>query len=507
MYWTAPATKENTKLLQDNSFIIPTIASSVAQIPPELHLSLDKRLYAFQKSGVEWLEWHHGTGLVADDMGLGKSCQSLSYLGLHPDCRPAIIVCPASVKLNWEREINLWLGPQSIHMVYGREANVLPKADFYIINYDILAKSIKEKDSKKKVLAKSSWIFELLKMKPKALIGDEIQAIANQSATRTKAFTHLKKHASGIQFIALSGTPIRNKPAEFFTVLNLLNPLKFPNRWKYLHRYCNSKYNGFGWTFDGATNIEELHELVSPLMIRRLKSEVLTELPPKRKILVPLALNETDMEEYVNASLEFQNWLQDHIDKGLQAQTQIDRLKQLVYIAKRNSVVQWIRDYIDSGNKLVVYTYHKVALADLMKEFSTIAVKLDGESSAKEKQAAVDKFQTDSNCKLFIGQIIAAGIGITLTAASAVVFVEFGWSPADHEQAEDRIHRIGQTADSVTAYYLVAPGTIEEDFMALIQTKYDRVKQIVDGQIKQDLFDGRNQTFLNSVLKKYMRSI
>ena len=124
----------------------------------------------------------------------------------------------------------------------------------------------------------------------------------------------------------------------------------------------------------------------------------------------------------------------------------------------------------------------------------------------KDRQDAIDRFQKDGNCKIFIGQILAAGVGITLTAANAVVFIELGaWSPSDYEQAEDRIYRIGQKADSVTAYYLIAPGTIEEDMAILLTEKYKTIKKVLDNKDNQDIFDTKNQdNLLNDILKKFM---
>lgn len=305
-------------------------------------------------------------------------------------------------------------------------------------------------------------------------------------------------------FIALSGTPMRNYPANFFNTLNLINPVLFPNRWKYLFRYCNPKNNGFGWTFTGASNIEELHTKIKPLMIRRLKSEVLTELPPKQKIIVPMELNQIAVKEYIKADKEFIDWLKNHIANGIEAQTQIEKLKQLAYLAKRNAVIQWIKDYLTTDNKLVIFTYHTKVLNDIVSQFKNISVSLDGSTNIKDRQNNVDKFQKNSKIRLFIGQIQAAGIGITLTAANACAFVEFGYSPFDHDQAEDRINRLGQTADSITAYYLLNEQSIETDLMDLLNSKYDNVSKVLDGKSKGDFF---SSSLSLEVVKKYRKKL
>jgi SWI/SNF-related matrix-associated actin-dependent regulator 1 of chromatin subfamily A len=219
--------------------------------------------------------------LLADEMGLGKSIQSLSYLGIHKELRPALVICPASLKINWQREIKKWLNEES-YILTGRKSTVIPDYPFYIINYDILASEIYV--GKKKKLKDDSWIFKLGGLKLKMIIGDEIQAIANNKSIRTRGFVTLRKINKETKFIALSGTPIKNRPSEFFVVLNSLAPTIFPNRWKYLNEFCDPTHNGFGWQFNGASNIEKLNKLIQPIMLRRLKKDVLKDLPLKRKI-------------------------------------------------------------------------------------------------------------------------------------------------------------------------------------------------------------------------------
>lgn len=468
-------------------------------------------LYPFQEEGVQWLQNHDGVGLLADDMGLGKSAQSLVYLKNNPSLRPVLIVCPAVLKLNWQREITMWTGEES-YIISGQKYSIIPQYPFYIINYDILAselkidtgrKSAQGKKLIKKVMKDSSWIFKLASMGIKCIIADECQALQNPKAIRTKAFCTLRKADIKAKFIGLSGTPIKNKPSEFFTILNLLDEKHFSNRWRYLNRYCNPKHNGFGWTFDGATNTEELHIKIQPFMLRRMKSEVLKDLPPKQKILVPMETDIVEMKNYERASYEFFEWVKSHTDAGLEAQKNIDRLKQLAYLAKRNSVIAWIEQYLESGNKLVIGTYHKHAMEDLVLQFKKISVHIDGSVTGAKRQEAVDRFQKDKNIRLIICQIKTVP-GLTLTAASATCTIEFSWSPSDHVQFEDRVNRIGQEADSITAYYLISPKTVEESIMAMINIKYDTVNKIMDGKKDTDIFE---DSMLKDLLKIYAKKM
>jgi len=465
-----------------------------------MHLS---NLYFFQKLGVVWLEEQNGRGIIGDDMGLGKTVQAIAYLKRHPELRPALIICPATIKLNWKREIYTW-NEENSTLIEGRKAKPLISNPFYIINWDILASETTIHDEKhrpKKILLESSWIFKLPELGIKAIIGDEIQAISSMKAIRTKAFHTLvkSKEMEKTKIILLSGTPIKNRPSEFFSSLNITAPLSFPNHYKYLHRYCGPYFNGFGWTFNGASNIEELNEKIKPFMLRREKSEVLTDLPPKNRIIIELETDKLLLENYKKASEEFLLWLKDHVSSGAEAQTNLDRLKQLAYIAKRNSGIKWIQDYINSGNKLVIGAYHTNAIHDIYESFKKESVIIDGSITGPKRQEAVDEFQNNEKIKLIICQILTVP-GLTLTAAAATAAIEFAWSAADHIQFEDRVHRISQEADSVFAYYLVAPETIEMKLAEMIQKKYKIVSEILDGKKNNELFDGN---LLQGLLKDY----
>jgi SWI/SNF-related matrix-associated actin-dependent regulator 1 of chromatin subfamily A len=456
---------------------------------------------------VQWLEEKHGIGLLADEMGLGKSCQAVTYLYLNSELRPALVICPASIKINWMREIEKWSNEESM-ILYGKKATHVNQSPWYIINYDILAEEmlidtgeLNKKGEKiiKKVLKDSSWIYKLAELKIKAIIVDECQMITGEKNIRTKAIVTLKENIHKVKLIALSGTPIKNRPKEFFTILNMIAPKKFNSRYSFYHRYCGPKV-GFGkhWTFNGATKIDELQELIKPLMLRRLKEDVLKDLPPKQRIIIPLETDKVALKNYEDATEQFRIWAKDHIDKGLELQINIDRLKQLAYLAKRNSVVKWLEEYPE--NKLVVATYHKNTLEDLYNHFKKISVYIDGSVTGIERQKAIDAFQKDSKIKFIFLQILCAP-GMTLTSANATCTVEFAWSPSDHFQLEDRVHRLTQEADSVFAYYLLAPKTIEEEIVKLIDTKQVVLGKLLDGKENDKIF---NQ---NDILKNLLKSL
>ena len=430
---------------------------------------LRKQLYPFQEQGVAFADAKKGRVLIADEMGLGKTVQALAYLQLHPKKRPVVIVCPASLKLNWMRETVRWIDYKKIEILAGKKTH-RPSGDIIIINYDILY----------------NWTAVLRQVKPQVIITDECHYYKNNSANRTKAVKMLAKKVP--HFIALSGTPIVNRPVEGFNAINIIDPTVLPSFWHFAERYCGATNNGFGWDFGGATNTEELHvKLVNSIMIRRKKKDVLKDLPDKSRAFIPFELD--NYSEYQQVENNFINFVQQ--TKGTEAANrvagaehlaQIEELKQTAVRGKMKNVVGWIRNFLESSDeKLVVFATHRFVIDRLMKEFPNISVKIDGSVSAEQRDRNVLAFQRHENIRLFVGNIKAAGVGITLTAASNVAFIEFPWSPGELVQAEDRLHRIGQK-ESVTVYYLLADGTIEEKMAKMLDEKRIVLDKILDGE-------------------------
>lgn len=429
---------------------------------------LNGQLYPFQMEGVAITDHREGKVLNADDMGLGKTIQTIAWLQLHSDLKPVIIVVPATLKLNWEREINKWMSDSSTIILEGTKPYSF-EGDIIIINYDILY----------------YWLDVLKGCNFKVLITDEAHYFKSNSAKRTKA---IKMLAKGIPHtIALSGTPIESRPVEIYNAINLVNPTLFPKRWGFLNRYCKPTYNGYGWNYNGATNIAELHQiLTTTCMIRRKKTQVLKDLPEKVRSYIPMELD--NEEEYCKAESDFVQWVKDTEGEAAAkriSQTEqissIEALKQLAVRGKLKQAINWIEDFLQSDKKLVVFATHHFVIDALMTEFPNNSVRVDGRVSQSERQSAVDRFQNDEKIKLFIGNIEAAGVGITLTAASDVVFLELPWTPAKLEQAIDRLHRIGQKF-SVTVYFLLAHHTIEEKIARLLDIKRKIVDGILDGK-------------------------
>jgi SWI/SNF-related matrix-associated actin-dependent regulator 1 of chromatin subfamily A len=420
-------------------------------------------LRRYQRNGVRFLHDRGGCGLIGDPMGLGKTIQVLGWLCTADDPFPAVIVCPANGKFIWQDQIEEHLkNPLDVFVASGRKPETWT-SDILIINYDIV----------------QYWSDAILKRKPKTLIMDEVHKTKTRSIARTKTCVALSRVTRNV--IGMSGTPIINRPVEFFPVLNMVAKKEFPSFWNFAMRYCDPKpgWMGRGWDFTGASNLDELRERLDGIMIRREKPK---DLPPKNRIPIHAELN--NRKEYDKACNDFLTWYEtkkgaDAAEKAKKAQTlvKLGALKRLVAKEKLKQVFEWVEEYLEQESKLVVFCHHKEIMAELKKKYPRAAF-----GGGKDRGEAVHRFQEDPKCKLFIGSILADGTGITLTASKTVLFVELGWTPGEHEQAEDRIHRIGQKAENVFIYYLLCKNTIEDYVWALIQNKWKVVQQVLDGK-------------------------
>ena len=490
--WSAPLIIETVNTLMQWDYSIDDKLQNYLQKIDEKTIAIQKngipglkgKLYPFQNEGVIFLENHKGRALIADEMGLGKTVQALAYTQMHPELTPVIIVCPASLKLNWAKECMQWMKDPQIEILTGTKIHKTTK-DIIIINYDILF----------------AWVSQLRKTDAKIMILDEAHYTKSSKAKRTKATKMLAKTIPHI--IALSGTPIINKPIEIYNAIQMIDAELFPDRWYYYKHYCNAKHNGFGWDFNGASHTNELHTtLKKTLMIRRLKKDVLKDLPDKIRSFVPIEL--TNKYEYKEAEKDFIKWIEK--EKGLEAAekaknaeafSKIENLKQLAVKGKLKQCIEWIEDFLTSDQKLVVFATHKFVIEKLVEAFPDISVKIDGSVTSENRQKAVDDFQNDDKIKLFFGNIQAAGVGITLTASSNMVFIELPWTSGAIVQAEDRVHRIGQK-DSVNIYYLLAINTIEEKIANMIDKKRKVLDSVLDGKETED------DSLFSELMKNYL---
>lgn len=413
-------------------------------------------------------------------MGSGKTAQSLHAIE-KLGATPCLVVCPASVKFNWQREVDMWFPGRTTTIVNGRKGDI-PKADYVIINYDLLV----------------ARLPQLRMIGFKGLIADEFHYAKNAKAKRSIALNSLAVRIP-VKF-GLTGTPILNRPVELPQQLKILGHLQnFGGDWKFKQRYCDARKkwtpHGSAWDFNGASNLPELRKKLFEgpyaIAIRRTKDQILRELPPKQIVGIPVDLK--GKRQYQEAEKALRAHL---IEKGLLGEGggkerrhmaevmekggigALAQVRQALALGKLDMAKQWIQDFLDGSDmKLVVFAHHREVVTTVFEHFKDVAVKLQGGDSQRSRQDAIDRFQGDDNVRIFVGNIQAAGEGITLTAASNVLFLELAWSPALLEQAEDRCHRIGATAESVNIYYMLGVDTLEEDLLDIIRQK----RKVVDG--------------------------
>lgn len=462
-------------------------ASSATDSPIDVPAPTGQEYMPYQRAAIAFALGRPNT-LIADEMGLGKTIEALGVVNADSTVKRVLIVCPASLKLNWQREAQRWLTRPMQCEVAGK---TFPgEADVVIINYERLGK----------------WESELAR-EWDLLIADECHYVKNREAKRTKRLFELK--ASRMLF--LTGTPIQNRPIELHPIAGHLDPDTFGDFWTYAKRYCSPVRSNFGWDFNGADNLDELHELLrSTVMIRRTKSDVLPDLPPKRRQVIELSSEK--MAQLI--ARETQAW-DDHSqvlaelrgrarapeagpdtasDDLAQLRQRLNvsfgelsKLRRKTALAKVPLVVEHIRNGIESSGKLVVFAHHLDVISALAAPFGDMVVTLTGKDSLEQRQACVDRFQDDPFCPLFIGSITAAGLGLSLTAASHVIFAELDWVPAHLTQAEDRTHRIGQES-SVLVQHLVLQDSLDARMVRTLIKKQRIVDTVVDGEPQTKLF-------------------
>jgi SWI/SNF-related matrix-associated actin-dependent regulator 1 of chromatin subfamily A len=429
----------------------------------------------YQKEGVWDIEDFDGRALLADEMGLGKTLQALWFIKRQKQpTLPAVVICPSSVKYNWEHSAREHTG-MTTHVIEGRgttktKSSITETADITIINYEIL----------------QYWVKHLRNLHPMTVVIDECHYLQNRTTKRTKSARALCKGIRNV--IAVSGTPLLNKPSELWPTLNIIRPDLYPSFFTFGMEFCKPRKSPWGWQYNGATNLPKLHaQLRRKLMIRRLKKDVIKDLPHKMREVVCLGL--THPKEYHAANTDFSSWMkQNHAASFMRASkaeslTKIGYLLRLSAKLKARAVVEWVNNFLEkSDEKLVLFAIHKKMIRVLKKRINFKSVVVDGTVGGRDRYDAVAQFRKDPNTRLFIANIQAAGTGIDglQDAASTMAFAELAWRPGDHTQAEDRLHRIGQE-DVSWIYYLIAGHTIEEKLCKLIQEKQSILRSVLDG--------------------------
>lgn len=441
----------------------------------------------FQKAGIAYALQRRNT-LIADEMGLGKTVQAIGVCNASPDIRRILVICPAGLLLNWEREMQKWM-TNKLTTEYASSTK-LPNSDVVLVNYEIVGKlkdKILERDWDLHIYDESHYMKNPDAKRTRAVLGHENIVNCRSLEARRKLF--------------LTGTPILNRPVELWPMLRVIDPEKLgANFWLFAKKFCGAN----GQDFSGASNLDVLQErLRASVMVRRLKKDVLTELPPKRRQIVAMpstavkSIVEREMDFYVTnramieeaaskAEIAQKEGDKESYDaaardlKGLQqaAFEEISRLRHDTAVAKVPYLIDYLKNALEQESKIVLFAHHQDVINPIVSKFTSVAVKFDGTMSREHKQQSVDRFQNDPKCKLFVGSITAAGVGITLTAASYVLFAELDWRPAMVAQAEDRLHRIGQK-ESVLVQHVVFDGSLDANMAKKIVEKQDIIDRAI----------------------------
>lgn len=495
---------------------------------------MKKQPYHYQKQAVKFFEINNGISILGDQPGVGKTLSALTYAAKHK--YKTLVICPASLKLNWRKEILEFTNEKAFIFKFKpkKKSKIIAykkeESLFHVVNYESLETYLKieykhvckgrrivpgkgtetcnteiidlNKKHKECPLCKSQNSFKSKIVGYKGFSDDFEQFIdpTEYDLIVIDEFHRIKEKKTGwTQIIKeafrdviprkllLSGTAIKSRPAEFFMGLNFLDPKTWNSQHDFGVRYCAGFEDTFGWKYDGASNLEELYERMSPVFLRRLKKDVLSHLPPKTYTNIPIELDSAESKEY-NRLLEDCVKIIDGKEVKEGYLEKILKLKLYLAKCKLKRVIDFIQETVDSGEKVVIMSDFQEIAEAVHEHFKDVSVIHTGAMSDVTKQESVERFQNDKKVKVFSGMIIASGVGITLTAASKLIFMGFAWTPSDMEQAEDRIHRASTTHDNIQIVTPYAVETIEEDIMELLEEKAQIVGRVLDNKaIKKDI--------------------
>ncbi len=447
--------------------------------------------YDYQKEGIAY-SLVHKRCILGDQPGLGKTCQAIGTVTIAK-AYPCLVICPASLKINWQREFKKFAGKQALILDDNNKATwqrfyEAKCCDIFIVNYESLKKFfvLNVKDDSRFTM--KSITFDSRISLFRSVIIDESHKC---KSTKTQQSKFTEGICKGKEFILeLTGTPVVNDNTDLIQQLKIMERLEDFGGYKhFVDKYCSGPKK--------ASNVKELNwRLWQSCFFRREKAKVLKQLPEKTRQYLEVDI--TTRTEYKRAENDLISYLRNYKDaddekiaRSLRGEVMVKMgiLKAISARGKIKAAAEFIHDVIDGGEKLIVFAYLKEVVYELKKIFPK-AVTVTGEDNQSQKQYAVDQFQDNPDCKLIILNYKSGGTGLTLTAASRVAFVEFPWTFSDCEQAEDRAHRNGQK-NNVNCYYFLGKDTIDEYMYQVIQTKKDIANGVTgtDDVVKENIID------------------
>ena len=484
---------------KNNKKVIKSITLDFSKDIPKSINSLPNNflqcLYEFQKEGIKFGLERKGRILLADEMGVGKTVQALGIALLYKEEWPILIICPSSLKFVWRDEILKWIpdindDKINIQIFKSSKDDFKCGVKIYIMSYDLTIKL------EKKIIEKNF----------KFIIADEAHYLKSPDAKRTKCLMPIIKKSKRV--ILITGTPILAKPVELYPLLNMLRPDLFHSFSTFGNRYCDPKRNFFGMDWTGSSHPKELNFILKHIMIRRLKKDVMNQLPPKKrqkieiqtdsKIIKQITAINLSSEKIMEKFNELNNtsinpnlvsYVNDEaIEDGNDNLVNLfNKVYKLSAEAKASGVKEYIHYLIDNKCKFLIFAHHIVmldAIEEEVKKLKVDYIRIDGKVKLEKRQEYVQKYQKDETCLVAILSITACYTGITLTAASTVVFSELHMTPAVMIQAEDRAHRIGQEHECVNIHYLYGPDTIDEVLFKMLNQKQNIFSNTLDNMVK-----------------------
>ncbi len=465
------------KFFEKNSlseFWIPKSSLIKSQTVEEVSIDYSKYEHrpplSHQKEAIEKLVGSRRF-ILADDMGLGKTTSTI-IAALETGAKKILIICPASLKINWQREIENY-SDRTCFIAEGKKFST--ESDFVIVNYDILKNFHNKEGRENSLLLQSN--FELV-------ILDEAHMVSNAQAQRTKLINDFVKNIKRVWL--LTGTPMTSRPINYYNLLNIIESPVAQNWMAYAIRYCQGFQFRAGkrkvWNVTGASNLEELRDRTSKQILRRLKEDVL-DLPDK--IITPVYLR-TSSKEYKDLMGEYYEWLKNKTDESSSLTVQFSKLmkvRKVIANEKVKDTIEFTQNIIDQGKKVIIFTNFTDTLQLIHNHFGKESVYLDGSCNKVQRQYAVDQFQENEKVKVFVGNLKAAGVGLTLTAAEVVIMNDLSFVPAEHAQAEDRAYRYGQK-NNVLVYYPLYENTIEGVIYDILNKKKKVIGTVMGDEVQ-----------------------
>lgn len=530
--WVCPINPRTSQLIGELGFKIKgekvkEDRPKVIAIPPtawkdEVVRDMTDKARNYQVDGVKMMQAFNFNCLIADQAGSGKTLQSLSAVRTS-ETYPVLIICPSTLKLNWKREIKMWGDPRyknSYYIVQGRKKQNFKNYKYVIINYDILYDHVKyitkefkpklaiideahELSGRAKVVSKYYPDYKMKGREFVAQLGDR-KVIVSRPPKRVEAalwilngFSEAEARHAGYLWegiskcLPMTATPMPNNAGDIYNILKILDKDRFNDEEKFLNYFCERE-EGFKpgiLVIKKSKNMDKLNKLlIEEYMIRRLKKDILPELPDRIKTVVPQLMSDKDWKDYQKADEDFVQWIAENKGKKIYSDEQersarFQVLQELALKGKIKACFKFIDGILEEKDKKVVlFAHHKDTINQIMERYGSKAVKLVGGMTDTKKQESVDAFQNNKKITVFAGNLRAASVGITLTRSSTVIFIEFGYLPHFVDQGIDRCHRIGSEGDKVNAFFLPAAGTIEKMIMIKLDQKLSDMEAGIDGK-------------------------